>query len=476
MADTATAIADLAATVEAMRTDLDSFWLLFGACLVFFMQTGFAMLEVGSVSVKNTKNILIKNLFDAVIGSLCWWAFGMALALGETENGFIGTSGFFMKEGYVDEDALALNGYAYCMWLFQWAFAATCATIVSGAIAERVTFGGYVAYSIILTVIVYPPMVCSGWNSQGWASAWREEDLLFGCGMIDFAGSGVVHMTGGIAAVIAAKTIGPRIGRFAPDGTPCDLPQQSAVLQSLGTLILWLGWFGFNGVSTLYIIGYSGVAGKVCCNTTLAGAACSIGVVTFGKLREHLYDPGLAQNGLLAGLVAITAGCSVVEPEGAIIIGILASPIYYFGSKLLIKLQIDDVVDATPVHCFNGAWGIIAAGLFATETNYSNAYYSARAADCQGLFYGGNGSSLGAALAFFAVDVAWTGLLAVILFVGIKKTIGLRVGAEMEMAGMDISKHGGITYPEMQLNLKKQASKEVTEIQSENIPSGNGWV
>jgi len=437
-----------------LAVDLDTQWLMIGAILVFFMQTGFAMLEVGSVSVKNTKNILIKNIFDAAIGAMCWWVFGFAFAMGSSGGGFIGKTGFFMTGTMFWDDDAGWNAYNYGLWLFQWAFAATAATIVSGAVAERVAFSGYIVYSIVLTSFIYPIVVHWGWNTAGWATAWTsdEDHLFMGCGVIDFAGSGVVHMTGGIAAIIAAKIVGPRNGRFAEDGSCRDLPQQSAVLQTLGTLILWFGWYGFNGASTLYIVGYSGVAAKTMCTTTLAAASGAIVTVALGKFKDGLIDPGLANNGILAGLVGVTAPCSTCEPYAAVIVGIIAAFVYFFSSKLLKKMKIDDVVDASPVHCFCGAWGVIAAGLFATEENYNAAYYSDRSADCKGTLYGGK--AIGPNFIFIIVVLAWVGVTSVILFGGLHAAGMLRVDAEMEDRGMDESKHGGMTYPEMELAVK----------------------
>lgn len=446
-----------------LQTDLDTQWLMIGAILVFFMQTGFAMLEVGSVSVKNTKNILVKNIFDAAIGAVCWWFLGFGFAMGPTSGHFIGNDGFFMKGELFEVDGV-FNAYTYGLWLFQWAFAATAATIVSGAVAERVAFGAYIVYSIVLTCWVYPIVVHWGWNTSGWASAWNSDtDFVFmGCGVIDFAGSGVVHMTGGVAALFAAAFVGPRIGRFQ-DGVTKDLPQQSAVLQTLGTLILWFGWYGFNGASTLYIVGYSGVAAKTMCTTTMAAATGSITVVTLGKQFTGIIDPGLANNGILAGLVGVTAGCSTCEPEGAMIIGIVAGFVYYGASSMLKKMQIDDVVDAAPVHLFCGAWGVIAAGLFATEENYNAAYYSDRSADCKGLLYGG-GAQFGANFVFVLAIIVWVSINSIMLFGGLKAMKMLRVSTEVEERGMDDSKHGGMTYPEMELAVKKDGTVTTTKV------------
>ncbi|CAM9194013.1 unnamed protein product, partial [Ascophyllum nodosum] len=428
--------------------DVDIFWLLFGAVMVFFMQIGFAMLEVGSVSVKNTKNILIKNIGDATLGAICWWLFGYGVALGDTTGKFIGTTNYFLKGSHF-MDGGEIVGYNYAMWLFQWAFAATAATIVSGAVAERVSFNAYIGYSIVLTSFIYPVVVHWGWGG-GWASAWREEDLLFDCGVIDFAGSGVVHMTGGIAALCAAIVVGPRIGRF--DGSKNNLHQQSAVLQSLGTLILWLGWYGFNGVSTLAVSGLAGVAAKTMVTTTISAAFGAVTSVILAKFNNHIWSPGAANNGLLAGLVGITAGCSTCEPEGAMVIGVVSGFVYTYVSKALVMFKIDDVVDAVPVHFACGAWGVFSASLFATKDNYSAAYYD-RADNCAGAFYGGSGAAVGANVVFILAVIGWVGVTSAILFLGLKFTVGIRVPEADELRGMDDSKHGGQTYPEFKKDI-----------------------
>lgn len=432
---------------DSLVNDMDTMWLLLGAIMVFFMQTGFAMLEVGSVSVKNTKNILIKNLGDAAIGGVCWWLVGYGLAFGETKGRLFGTNGFALKgDQFEAEDGTLTNGKAYAFWLFQWAFAATSATIVSGAVAERVSFSAYLAYSVVLTSFIYPIVVHSSWAS-GWASAFRGDDLLFGCGLTDGAGSLVVHSCGGLAALVASYLVGPRTGRFNEDGTVNTLPQQSVVLQTLGTLIIWFGWYFFNSVSTLAIVGLSGVAAKVMVTTTISAAFGGITTVALSKVTDKIWDVSSANNGILSGLVGVTASCFVIEPEGAMVIGIVSGFVYLASSKLLLKLQIDDVVNAVPVHLFCGIWGGIAAGLFATEDNYVLSY-SGDADECKGLFYGGHGNALGANLVFILALVAWVGTTSFVLFYGLKKTIGLRVSAEDEDVGMDDSKHGGRqTFP-----------------------------
>merc|ERR1719408_1235098 len=266
------------------------------------------------------------------------------------------------------------SGYKWAAWLFQWAFSAATATIVSGAVAERCSFGAYLVYTCCLTGFIYPVVAHGGWNVAGWASAWREEDLLFDCGVIDFAGSGVVHMTGGVAAFTAAAILGPRkpetkalagdaAGKYAP------------VFRTLGVLILWTGWYGFNAVSTLYIVGYGLVAAKTMVTTTLAAGAGAVSTLTFAyflkpanpETGKKVISLDYANNGVLAGLVAITSPCSTCDAYGALIIGILAGPVFLLGEAVLFKLGIDDVVLASPVHGFCGMFGVLMAAVFATE-------------------------------------------------------------------------------------------------------------
>lgn len=441
-------VLSLGGTVSVQGWSADTFWLLFGAVLVFFMQTGFAMLEVGAVQMKNAKNILIKNVFDASLGAIMWYTTGYGIAMGDDSyvddenNGVIGTDRFLLTTAAFRGSGVDV-GYNWAGWLFQWAFAATTATIVSGAVVERVTFGAYVIYAVCLLGFIYPIVVHWGWGG-GWASAWREENLLLDCGVLDFAGSGVVHMTGGVAAFVGAWLLGPRSGRFI-DGVPVELPQLSFVYQTLGTLCLWMGWYGFNGVSTLYIVGYGEVAARAMVNTTIAGGFACVTSVTVAYLRLGYVDITAANNGVLGGLVAITAGCSVVMPEGAVVIGFVAGFVYNLSSALLLKLQIDDVVDASPVHMFCGMWGVLAAGLLAEKDNYGEAYYSARQSDCCGAFYGCGGKQFSANLIFVLVVLAWAGTMSFLMFTFAKYTVGLRVSKEVEDIGMDDSKHGGMS-------------------------------
>eukprot|EP00232_Nephroselmis_pyriformis_P019752 CAMPEP_0182887736 /NCGR_PEP_ID=MMETSP0034_2-20130328/21005_1 /TAXON_ID=156128 /ORGANISM="Nephroselmis pyriformis, Strain CCMP717" /LENGTH=471 /DNA_ID=CAMNT_0025021115 /DNA_START=27 /DNA_END=1442 /DNA_ORIENTATION=- len=442
---------DVQGTLEAMITDLNSMWLLLGAYLVFFMQCGFALLEAGSVRSKNTKNILLKNVLDACVGAMLWWAFGYSFAYGggdEKQNKFIGVGNFLMSDNSTGEDN---GGTFYAGWLFQWAFAATAATIVSGAVAERCQFRAYIIYTVILTVFIYPVAVHWGWSNDGWLSAFYipsgEEDYnpdIGGQGLIDFAGSGIVHMTGGGAALMGAYFLGPRYGRFRPDGTVVDLPGHSTVLCVLGTFILWFGWYGFNPVSTLAIVGVGYIAGKVAVTTTLAAGAGGFGTLLIHVLMGNPPDVAPALNGILGGLVAITAPCSVVEPYGAIIIGLISAPVYYFSSMLLKKMQIDDPLDASPVHFFCGAWGVLSAGLFATEANTMNAYGTS--SKDWGAFYGGGGKQFGVQCLGVFAFAAWTCVTSGIMFFIMSKAGIFRVSHEDEVMGLDESHHGGSAY------------------------------
>ncbi|CAM9543143.1 unnamed protein product [Chrysoparadoxa australica] len=453
-----------------LATDTNTFWLMINSVMIFLLQVGFAMLEVGSVSPKNTKAVLIKNIGDAALGATCWWLFGNAIAYGFSAGGFIGTSGFALKQpiqGDLSEGvgvvamrlglaclagirsysiSYVITGERLGLWFFQWAFAASSATIVSGAVAERVKVLSYVFCAAVLTSFIYPVVVHWAWSSQGWISPFREDDLLFGCGASDFAGSGVVHMVGGLAALIGAKFARPRAGRFNEDGTSNKLTQQSPALQTLGTLIMWCGWYAFNGGSSLTITGgRSEVAARAMVNTTLAAGAATMCMVVLVKSFYKKFDSSLVNNGILAGLVAITGSAPLVETEGAFLIGIIAGAIYLGASRLLLKLRIDDVVDATPVHLACGFWGLIAAGLFSQRDYYADVYADNtdpnRAARCAGIFYGGNGSLLAANLIFAICIIVWVGITTTLLFALITVVVGLRVPLAEEEYGMDKTHH-----------------------------------
>ena len=439
------------AYTDETNVGLNTFYLLFAAAMVFFMQAGFAMLCAGSVRQKNVKNIMLKNLLDACGGAIGFWSIGYAFAYGGADpdkKGFIGSSGFFLADF---TDAGDMIG-----WFFQFAFAATAATIVAGTVAERCKFEAYLCYSLMLTGFVYPVIVYSIWSSSGFLTAFNN-DPVFGCGVHDFAGSGVVHMTGGATALIAAKVLGPRIGRFFDaDGNelpePVSFPPHSVALQVLGTFILWFGWYGFNPGSTLAIVGAdtSAVAALCAVTTTIAAAAGSVSAMFTDMILEKrttgetTYDITMCMNGALSGLVGITAGCSVVEPWAALIIGIVAGWTYIFWSKLLIKLKIDDAVDAIPVHFGNGIWGIISVGLFASPRRTALAFGDH---GHNGWFYNWDDAWLLCAQVCCVLWViGWVGVIMTPYF-HLLNALGLfRVDALEEEVGLDISHHKGAAY------------------------------
>merc|ERR1711871_991659 len=333
------------------------------------------------------------------------------------------------------------SGYGYAAWFFQYVFAAAAA-----AIAERTALGGYIIYTTVITAFIYPVVVHWGWSGDGWISAFASSsvqypgpDLPFNGGVIDFAGSGIVHMTGGLAAIIGAAIVGPRTGRFDEKGAPLPMPGHSTTLQVLRTFILWVGWYGFNPGSTLGLTptGYARDAARVVVTTTISAAAGGITVILTEKLvGEKIWSVGACCNGILAGLVSITAGCSVMYPYMAMVSGFLGGLIYFCTSKCVLYLcKIDDPLDAFAVHGACGFWGVVACSLFAT----------AEFRGYDGLFYG-SGKPLGAAMAFLWADIAWTSGMSVLMFLPLKMAGLLRVSAEVEDAGMDVSKHGGSAY------------------------------
>lgn len=433
--------------VAELTTGVDTFFLLVMASMVFLMQAGFAMLCAGSIRQKNVKNIMFKNLLDACGGALGFWSIGYAFAYGDG-GGFIGASNFFLTQ--------TSAGYDYAMFFFQFAFAATAATIVAGTVAERCKMAAYLCYSLMLTGFVYPVVVRSIWDGRGFLSAFADNPRS-GSGMIDFAGSGVVHMTGGATALIAAYVLGPRKGRFHDsDGNLLDEPKQfmphSVALQILGTFILWFGWYGFNPGSALIISDstYAAVAALCAVTTTLSAATgCVTSCFTdtylnFRKTGLFEYDLSMAMNGALGGLVGITAGCSTITPGVAVIVGIISGWTYLLGSRLLAKLKIDDAVDAIPVHFGCGIWGCLAVGLFAEPSRVDKAYGDGRPA---GLFYGrGGGTLLGLEIGGILWIIVWVSLIMGPFFIALKHLNMFRVDPLEEEVGLDISHHKGAAY------------------------------
>ena len=425
------AIADLTAA-------LDTAWLLLAGILVLFMQAGFGLVESGFIRSKNVTNILMKNALDLSFGAIAYWAVGFGLAYGTTEFidiRFFGGGSFFF--GGEDAD--------YATFFFQFAFAATAATIVSGAVAERTRFAAYLIYTVVITAVIYPVVTHWVWG-DGFLSAYAGEIQFGDNGMIDFAGSTVVHSVGGWAALVGAIMVGARRGKFSPGGIVNALPGHSMPLGFLGVMILWIGWYGFNAGSTLGLSGgFADLAARVAVTTTLAAGAGAATAMIISRLRTGHSDLSLTLNGVLGGLVGITAGCATVEPWGAVIIGIVAGAIIVGGVELLYKFQIDDPVGAVPVHLFNGIWGTLAVGLFSTQANLAPNY--ADSANYGLLVGGGIELFLYQVIGVVSVGV-WTVVTSVILFGIIKYTIGLRVEASEEESGLDVAEHAMEAYPE----------------------------
>lgn len=406
----------------ATATVINTMWVLIAAFLVFFMQAGFAMVETGFTRAKNASNIIMKNLMDFAIGSLAFFAVGFAIMFGVDKAGLIGTSGFFLM-GSMEHLGLGIPIEAFV--IFQTVFAATAATIVSGAMAERTKFISYVIYSAVISLIIYP--VVGHWI---WGGGWLSK-----MGFIDFAGSTVVHSVGGWAALVGAAIIGPRMGKYTKEGKAVAIPGHNIALGALGVFILWFGWFGFNPGSTL--AGTDLSIGRIAMTTNLAAAAAATVVMIITWFRYKKPDVSMTLNGALGGLVAITAGCAAVDMVGSIVIGLIAGFVIVFGVEFVEKvLKIDDPVGAVSVHGMCGVTGTLLVGLFSID---------------KGLLYGGGLTQFGIqALGVGAVAV-WTLGTTFILFKIIKATIGLRVTKEEEMVGLDIGEHGTEAYADFNM-------------------------
>ncbi len=403
------------AAIELVQTHANYLWTMVAAALVFFMQAGFAMVEAGFTRAKNSINIMMKNLMDFSVGSLAFWAIGFGLMFGKSATGFFGTSGFFLSDFTLDGDPWIL-----AFWMFQVVFAATAATIVSGAMAERTKFTGYLVYSLIVSALIYPIFGSWAWGSLFNGSGWLE-----GLGFIDFAGSTVVHSVGGWAALAGAIVLGPRMGKYTKDGGIKPILGHNIPLAALGVFILWLGWFGFNPGSTT--TADKSIA-MIFVNTNLSAATGCVVAMIVAWLKIGKPEVGMSLNGALAGLVGITAGCANVTPTSAIIIGAISGVLVVFSVLFFDKIRIDDPVGAVSVHGVCGAWGTLAAGLF----NMGGVTLSIVMVQVVGI------------VACFA----WTFTMAFIMFKVISKTIGLRVTPEEELEGLDFTEHGGHAYPD----------------------------
>ncbi len=411
-------------TAEIAR-GLDTVWVLIASFLVFFMQAGFGMLEAGLIRAKNTANILMKNFLDFCMASLGFFLFGYAIMFGPG-NDFFGTKGWALIGA---KSSVDLPLFAF--WLFQAVFCGAAATIVAGGMAERMRFPAYLTYSFLISAFIYP--VVGHWI---WGGGWLSK-----LGFLDFAGSTVVHATGGVAALIGTILLGPRIGKFNKDGSANIIAGHSIPLASLGVLILWFGWFGFNPGSTLSV-GNGDLIAQIAINTNLAAATGALVALLTAWLWFGTPDLTMTMNGALAGLVAITAPCAFVSPYAAIIIGAVGGFLVVGGVYLLDKLQIDDPVGAFPVHGINGIWGTLAVGLFGEK---------ALGATGNGLFLGGGLTQLGVqALGVFSVAL-FILIAMTIVFKIIDLVIGLRVTREEELKGLDIGEHSIESYGGFQI-------------------------
>ena len=406
-------------TIQGLQIGIDNMWLLIAAFLVMFMQPGFAMVEAGFTRAKNTANILMKNLMDFSIGSLLYWTIGFTIMYGDSIGGFIGMPDlFFMSDGFGD------NYADYADLFFQTVFAATAATIVSGAMAERTEFKAYLWFSIAITVIIYP--ISGHWT---WGGGWLSQ-----LGFHDFAGSSIVHSVGAWVGLAGAAIIGPRLGKYGKDGKPKAIPGHNLALGALGVFILWFGWFGFNPGSQLAAAGTDNAVAiaHIAVTTNLAAAAGAITAMLVSWVRYKRPALSISLNGALAGLVAITAGCDAVNPVGAVLIGTTAGFALPFAVEFFDKiLKVDDPVGAISVHGVSGAIGTLAVGLFSTS---------------EGLFYGHGAGLLGiqviGVLAFFV----WAFGGGLIVFTILKKAKILRVSRRIEEEGLDVYEHGENAY------------------------------
>lgn len=407
-----------------MYSSVNTIWVLFGTALVFFMQAGFSLCEAGFTRAKNTGNILMKNLMDFCIGTPAFWLVGFGLMFGKG-SGIIGSFDPLIRGEYSQAPPSGVPLWAFA--IFQTVFCATSATIVSGAMAERTKFSAYCIYSAAISLLIYP--VSGHWI---WGGGWLSQ-----MGFHDFAGSTAVHMVGGICAMIGAKILGPRIGKYDKNGKPQAILGHNLTFAALGVFILWFCWFGFNGASTVGMDSDALIetAGRVFFNTNLAAAVACCAALIFTWIRYKKPDVSMTYNAALAGLVGITAGCDAVDAVGAAVIGVVCGILIVLAIEFFDKIaKIDDPVGAVSVHCVCGAAGTVLTGLFATgETTEA------------GLFYGGGAHFLGIQVLGVLAVAAYVAVVITIVFLAIKHTIGLRVKPEEELAGLDVSEHGLFT-------------------------------
>jgi Amt family ammonium transporter len=426
LSEAGTSVDRVLLAVQSAFNPVDTLWVLVAAFLVFFMQAGFGMLEAGMVRTKNAANVLTKNVLDFCFAALAYFIFGYAIMYG-SEGLLVGSEGWFMFGAESPVDGVPLEAF----WLFQAVFAGAAATIVAGAVAERMKFVAYLAYSFLISAFVYP--VVGHWV---WGGGWLSD-----LGFHDFAGSTVVHAVGGVSALVGAWLLGARIGRFNKDGSSNVILGHSMPLATLGVLVLWFGWFGFNAGSTLGM-GEPDVVGRVAMNTALAPSMGAIVAMIFAWTKYGKPDLTIALNGALAGLVAITAPCAVVTSGAAIWIGAAGGIVVVYGIELLNRIHIDDPVGAFPVHGLVGIWGTLAVGIFGQEALGSPA---------NGLFYGGGFGQLGIQTLGVTACLGFTAVVMWVVFKAIDAAVGLRVERETELRGLDIDEHGLESYSGFQI-------------------------
>ena len=408
----------------------DTLWVLVAAFLVFFMQAGFAMVESGFTRAKNAVNILMKNLMDFSMGTIAYWAIGFAIMFG-AGNAFMGTSGWFVPSDSGVFSALEWSSVpTHAAWLFQLVFAATAATIVSGAMAERTQFKSYLIYSVFITGLIYP--IVGHWI---WGGGWLDGGWIESLDVSDFAGSTVVHSTGGWLALTGAIVLGPRLGKYDSEGKPRPIAGHNLPLAALGVFILWLGWFGFNPGSQMGAD--AGPIASIAVTTNIAAAAGAITAMITAWLFLGKPDAGMSLNGALAGLVTITAGCATVSPTSAAIMGALGGIVVVLSVLLLEKLRVDDPVGAISVHGTCGALGTLLLGFFDMES---------------GVFFGGGFGLLWSQFVGVVAVLVWCLITGFILFYAIKAATGLRVTEEEEQAGLDYEEHGASAYPDFNVS------------------------
>ncbi len=403
-------------------------WFLIGAALVFFMQAGFAMVETGFTRAKNAGNIIMKNLMDFCLGTVVFMVLGAGLLFGtDALGGFLGLPNLKLFSVFTSGDAAAMAEYG-SLFVFNLVFCATAATIVSGAMAERTKFLTYCIYSLLISAVVYP--IEAHWV---WGGGWLSQ-----LGFIDFAGSGAIHTVGGLTAFIGAAMVGPRLGKYKKNAegkiVPQAIPGHNLVIGALGVFILWFGWYGFNGAACTSVEQLA----MVFVNTTIAPALATVTTMVFTWIKNKKPDVSMCLNASLAGLVGVTAGCSSVDPLGATVIGIVSGFLVVLAVEFIDKkLHVDDPVGAVAVHFANGVWGTLAVGLFATEDGAGFL-----GGDMTGLFYGGGFRLLGVQALGILTICAWTAACMYLIFLLLKKTVGLRVSREEEVGGLDAAEHG----------------------------------